>query len=146
MTFQPNNNSNPKGRPKGSRNRRTEELFKFLEGRGDLDPADYLSSLVSNPQTNEELRIQAAGLLLPYKYSKCGATPAPVPLVFIEQIVNIPRPTSIQQATQNILLLSEFKATGKIDQAWGDNLIADQRVVLDALVEEAKLAAHGHGD
>src|SRR5262245_37039695 len=24
----------------GSRNRRTEELFKFLEGRGDLDPAD----------------------------------------------------------------------------------------------------------
>jgi hypothetical protein len=134
---------NPAGRPKGSRNKRTEEIFTRLEARGDLDPADLLSSIVTNQQEPKELRIQAAGLLMPYKYSKMGTTPAPVPLVFIEQQINLQRPHSIQEARENIAYLSELKATGQIDQAWGDNLIADQYKLLSALVDEAKLAAQG---
>src|SRR5215510_4961493 len=114
MTFQPGHTLSP-GRRLGSRNKRTAEIFNRLEARGDLDPADLLSSIVTNDREPKELRIQAAGLLLPYKYSKMGATPVPPPPVYIEEIVNIPRPTTIQQATQNILLLSELKSTGKID-------------------------------
>jgi hypothetical protein len=130
---------NPNGRPAGSRNKRTEELFLRLENRGDTDCGEFLSSIVSNQAEPKELRIQAAGLLLPYKYSKMGTTPVPPALIFIEQALNLPKPTSIHQATQNIAYLSELKATGQIDQAWGDNLIADQTRILDALVEDAKL-------
>ena len=67
MTFQPGHTLSP-GRRLGSRNKRTAEIFNRLETRGDIDPADLLSSIVTNPQEQQELRIQAAGLLMPYKY------------------------------------------------------------------------------
>ena|SRR5215471_2238307 len=77
MTFQPGHKFSP-GRRHGSRNKRTEEIFNRLENRGDLDPADLLSSIVTNNEEPKELRIQAAGLLMPYKYSKCGTAPVQV--------------------------------------------------------------------
>src|SRR6516164_7114840 len=77
MTFQPGHTLSPGRRP-GSRNKRTAEIFNRLENRGDLDPADLLSSIVTNNQEPKELRIQAAGLLMPYKYSKCGTAPVQV--------------------------------------------------------------------
>jgi hypothetical protein len=39
--------------------------------------------------------------------------------------------------------LSRAKAQGQIDQAWGDNLIADQCRVRDGLIDDAKLIAAG---
>src|SRR5262252_7800151 len=77
MTFQPGHTLSP-GRRHGSRNKRTAEIFNRLENRGDLDPADLLSSIITNNQEPKELRIQAAGLLMPYKYSKCGTAPVQV--------------------------------------------------------------------
>src|SRR5262252_7212616 len=109
MTFQPGHKFSP-GRRHGSRNKRTEEIFNRLENRGDLDPADLLSSIVTNEKEQKELRIQAAGLLLPYKYSKAGTIPMPPPPLYIEQTINIPKPTTIQQATQNIFFISELKS------------------------------------
>ena len=50
-------------------------------------------------------------------------------------------PTSIAQATENIAYLSELKATGQLDLDFANSLIADNRAILDALVEEAKLIA-----
>jgi hypothetical protein len=143
MVFRSGQSGNPNGRPAGARNKRTEEIFNRLEARGDLDPADLLSSIVTNQQEPKELRVQAAGLLMPYKYSKMGTTSVPVPLVFIEQKINLQRPTTIAQARDNIAYLTELKATGQIDQAWGDNLIADQYKILSALVDEAKIAIQG---
>ena len=35
---------NPEGRPKGSRNKRTQEILDLIQGRGDKDPLDALSS------------------------------------------------------------------------------------------------------
>jgi hypothetical protein len=64
-------------------------------------------------------------------------------LVFIEQQVSLQRPKSISEARDNIAYLSELKATGQIDQAWGDNLIGDQYKILSALVDEAKIAIQG---
>jgi len=59
------------GRPRGSRNRRTKEIFDRLEERGDLDPADLLSSIVTNTEELKELRIQAAGMLMPKRAVQC---------------------------------------------------------------------------
>jgi hypothetical protein len=75
MTFQPGVASNPAGRPKGARNKRTEEIWSRLEARGDLDPADLLSSIVTNKNESTELRAQAANFLMPYKYGKRGVIP-----------------------------------------------------------------------
>jgi hypothetical protein len=96
MTFQPGHNL-ATGRPKGSRNKRTEEIFNRLENRGDLDPADLLSSIVTNNQEPKELRIQAAGLLMPYKYSKCGTAPVQV---HIDVPLDTPEFTHLSDAEQ----------------------------------------------
>ena len=99
MTFLPENNSNPRGRPPGSRNKRTEAIWGTLEARGDLDPADYLSSLVTNPNASPEVRVTAANYLLPYKYSKRGTSVAPR---FVDEFIPVPDFTNVQEA-QNFL-------------------------------------------
>src|SRR5215467_13823060 len=58
MTFQPGHTFSPGRRP-GSRNKRTAEIFHRLESRGDLDPADLLSSIVTNNQ--EPIRSAVTG-------------------------------------------------------------------------------------
>jgi hypothetical protein len=74
--FKPGDKGNPNGRPIGSRNRRTAEVFSILRARGDTDPADYFSSVLSNKNNSEELRMAAARELMPYMYSKAGTLPA----------------------------------------------------------------------
>jgi hypothetical protein len=131
------------GRPKGSPNKKNEELQSRLKARGDKDPADFLSEVVTNDKEPKELRVQAANMLLPYFYNKKGTiAPPPIPL-FLEQQVTLQRPATTAQARDNIAYLTELKATGQIDQAWGDNLIADQYKILSALVDEAKIAIQG---
>lgn len=39
--------ANPNGRPPGSRNKRTQELLDLLQSRGDKDPLDFLSEVIS---------------------------------------------------------------------------------------------------
>jgi hypothetical protein len=51
------------------------------------------------------------------------------------------KPKTITQAYENILYLSDLKAKGEIDIESADSLINDQRVVLNAMVDEAKLLA-----
>jgi hypothetical protein len=67
--------------------------------------------------------------------------PVPPDPVYFEQAVTLTRPTTIREAYENILKLSEMKAQGQLDVATADSLIADQRVVLNAMVDEAKLLA-----
>jgi hypothetical protein len=133
--------NNPLGRPIGSRNRRTVELWDRLEKRGDIDPADYLSSVVNNKRKPEEIRIQAAGLLLPYKYSKCGTTAQPLPLIYNTTPVELPHPGAVElrQVVENLEYLSALRRDGKLDLAAADSLISDMRLIRDTLIEEAKL-------
>ena len=63
MTFQPGHTLSPGRRP-GSRNKRTAEIFHRLENRGDLDPADLLSSIVTNNQ--EPIRPALTGWAEPF--------------------------------------------------------------------------------
>jgi hypothetical protein len=84
-------------------------------------------------------------MLMPYKYAKRGSTAEPIPRIYIESELKLPHPEprSIAQSRDNIIYLSGLKAIGQIDQAWGDNLIADQYKILSALVDEAKIAIQG---
>jgi hypothetical protein len=138
--------ANPAGRPKGSRNKRTQEIWNTLETRGDLDPAEHLSSIVSDKQASPELRAAAANFLLPYKYSKCGSI---IPPRYIEEPIDLPRPTSLEIANANIALISELKAQGRIDLDFANSLIADNRTIADNLIAEEELklklaASPGH--
>jgi hypothetical protein len=145
MPFTPGNQYG--GRNQGSVNRRSNELRRRLKERGDIDPADYCSQIVSNTNESTELRLQAANYLLPYLYPKRG--PVPTPLYLDEPIVlPHPDPKTISQSNANILYLSNLKAQGRIDRDWGDNLIVDQCRVRDGLIDDAKLIQAGsdHAD
>jgi len=111
MTFQPGHTLSP-GRPKGSRNKRTSELFTRLENRGDIDPADFLSSIVTNEQEPKELRVQASGLLLPYMHSKMGTIP---PARFVEEHVVVPRFETIESAEDYLKEIPVLLGRGEID-------------------------------
>src|SRR5262245_9652388 len=135
MTFQPGHTFSP-GRRHGSRNKRTEEIFNRLENRGDLDPADLLSTIVTNTEEPKELRIQAAGLLMPYKYGKHGSIP---PLRYINEPVQLPEPQTIEQANKNIAYISNLKAQGLIDLDFANSLIADNTTIANNLIAEEEL-------
>jgi len=144
MVFQPGHDYS-QGRPPGTANKRSEELRRRLRDRGDKDPAEFLSGLVTNDNESKELRVQAANYLLPYLYPKRGASPEPPAVLILEADIKLPHPDprTIPHSRDNIIYLSNLKAQGQIDQAWGDNLIADQYKILSALVDEAKIAIQG---
>jgi hypothetical protein len=145
MTFQAGEswNGNKGGRPTGSRNKRTEEIFLRLEERGDKDPADLLSEIVSNVQEPKETVCKAANFLLPYKYGKCGSIPA---ARYISEPVRLPRATTLEQANSNIALISEMKSLRHIDLDFADSLIADNRTIANNIIasEELKLKLQDH--
>ena len=136
MTFQPGHTLSP-GRRLGSRNKRTAEIFHRLENRGDLDPADLLSSIVTNPQEQQELRIQAAGLLMPYKYSKCGTAPVQV---YIDVPLDTPEFTRLCDAEQFLAKVAALVAHGQLDFQAGQNLSALAKNWIDAQYAREELS------
>src|SRR6516225_7592463 len=135
MTFQPGHTFSP-GRRHGSRNKRT-EIFNRLENRGDLDPADLLSSIVTNNQEPKELRIQAAGLLMPYKYSKCGTAPVQI---YIDVPLDTPEFTHLSDAEQFLAKVAALVAHGQLDFQAGQNLSALAKAWIDAQYQREELA------
>lgn len=131
---------NPNGRPKDARRPRTQEVIALIKSYGHKDPLETLSELQHNSQ-DEAIRATAANMLAPYLHSKLASTPVPPPPVYIEEAISLPRPTSIDQASNNIARLSEMKAQGQLDFATADSLINDNRTILYALIDEAKLLA-----
>src|SRR5215831_5246432 len=136
MTFQPGHTLSPGRRP-GSRNKRTAEIFNRLETRGDLDPADLLSSIVTNNQEPKELRIQAAGLLMPYKYSKCGTAPVQV---YIDVPLDTPEFTHLSDAEQFLAKVAALVAHGQLDFQAGQNLSALAKNWIDSQYAREELA------
>ena len=136
MTFQPGHTLSPGRRP-GSRNKRTAEIFERLESRGDKDPADLLSSIVTNNEEPKELRIQAAGLLMPYKYSKCGTAPVQV---YIDVPLDTPEFTHLSDAEQFLAKVAALVAHGQLDFQAGQNLSALAKNWIDSQYAREELA------
>ena len=136
MTFQLGHKLSP-GRRLGSRNKRTAEIFHRLENRGGLDPADLLSSIVTNNQEPKELRIQAAGLLMPYKYSKCGTSPVPR---FIPNPIDVGEFTHISDAESFLTKIATFVAGGELDFQSALELSSIVKVWIDSQYAREELA------
>jgi hypothetical protein len=110
MVFQPWNTLS-EGRPVGSRNRRSFELEERLRNRGDTDPADFLSSLITNQNESTELRAAASNYLLPYLYSKRGAMPPPR---YVELEINVTEFTHVSQAEAALAKIAIDVANGRV--------------------------------
>jgi hypothetical protein len=122
----PGHTSSSPGRPVGSRNRRTTELNDLLSKRGDRDPLEFSSQIVSDNSIPIETRLQAAALLAPYRHSKCGAMP---PFRFILEPITLPHvhPTSPQEVDANIAHIIQAFASGNLDLDFYNALLAGQR-------------------
>jgi hypothetical protein len=103
------------------------------------DPILYLHRRMSDPNVNEHARDQIALQIASFFHCKKGS--APPDLVYFRTKVELPhpRPTTQAQVRENILHVSDLKLSGKIDRDGGDNIIADQKVILASLLEEDKL-------
>ena len=112
MTY-PGHTNNPNGRPPGARNKRTTEIWQLLEARGDKDPLDFLSDLVTNGK-DEGLRVAAANYILPFKHSKRGPTPAPR---YVEDQITIPDFANIQEAQNFLADIARRSGAGELELA-----------------------------
>ena len=130
MPFQPGVAANPNGRPVGSRNKRTEEIWSRLEARGDLDPADVLSEMVSDKTLAKELRATAANYLLPYKYGKRGVIPV---ARFVPEQIEVPQFQTIQQAEDYLASIAVLLGKGEIDSQTALELSQLTKNWLDAI-------------
>jgi hypothetical protein len=142
VTWRTGQSGNPAGRKPGSINKRSnEELWRRLEARGDLDPADVLSGIASDLNERKELRIAAANGLMQYKYSKRGLASEPAPLVYVPEPVELPHAHAacVADTIANIEHVSALRRAAKLDQDTADRLVAEQRIIRDGLIEEAKL-------
>jgi hypothetical protein len=138
--------NNPNGRPVGSRNRRTEEVFNRLEARGDKYPADFLSAIVTSETEPKELRVQAANFLLPYKYGKRGVIPV---ARFILEQIEVPTFNTVQEAEAYLAHIPVLLGRGELDSQTALELSTLVKNWLDSIYArqeyDIKLAAQGGG-
>jgi hypothetical protein len=130
MVFTPGQSGNPVGRAVGSRNRRTADLFKLLEERGDKKSVEVLSDIVTH-STDDGIRIAAATALAPYQFSKWQSSPDPR---FIESPIEVPEFTTVEEASAAIAKFQSMVARGELDFQSAQDLIVMAKTFIDTLV------------
>jgi hypothetical protein len=110
VSFLPGNEFG-QGRPKGSRNRRTQEILDLIRARGDKDPLDALSEIVST-SPNPEHRITASNILAPYVHSKRGTIPAPR---FVEDQITVPEFQTVLDAENFLADIARRAGAGELE-------------------------------
>jgi hypothetical protein len=126
------------GRPKGSRNKRTQEILDLLQSRGDKDPLDFLSEVIStNNHYSPELKVTAANYLTPYLHSKRSvAAPAPR---YIDSPVQVPEFQSVDQAEIFLASLPVMLGRGELDSQTALELSTLTRAWISARHEREEL-------
>jgi hypothetical protein len=121
------------------RNKRNNEIADSLVG--EHDPIDYLKRYMADPTKPDELRLQAANTLAPYKAAKNGLIPQPQPLVFVSSPIAIPFPKAdtLDQVRRNVERLSVAWRRGEMDEAAFKLAVDEQRIRRDTIVEAGKL-------
>jgi hypothetical protein len=146
MPFYPGQSGNPNGRTPGSRNRRTQEILDLIQARGDKDPLDALSDLITK---NEDPAIvaQASNILAPYLHSKRSTTPAPR---FFPEPVVVPTFTTIEQAEEYLAQIPVMLGNCSIDSQSALELSTLVRNWIEAKLAHTntnlKIEAQGTGD
>jgi hypothetical protein len=110
--WEPGQSGNPKGRVPGTRIRRRNPIWDKLDEKGDIDPAEYLSSIVSDQSKSPELRSSCATALLPYKYPRIAALP---PARYVTDPIPVPQFETIEQAQEFLALLSHKAGSGELE-------------------------------
>jgi hypothetical protein len=141
MTFQPGQSGNPSGW-QGGRQRRHREIFDEIKKLGHRDALITLSTIQHETQ-DESLKIAAAAALAPYAHPKLQSLPCPV---FISNPIDLPPPTSIEIAKENISKLIAAYGKGEIDQTSYDRLIAGNVAMINALLGQDKLLVAQGGE
>jgi hypothetical protein len=135
MVFQPGNDYST-GRPVGSRNRRNDELMRRLKDRGDTDPAEYCSSIVSSQTEPTELKLMAANYLLPYLYSKRGAMPPPR---YVDLQIDVNEFTHVSDAENFLAKIALLVARGHLDIQSAQELSALVKTWIDTQYQREEL-------
>jgi hypothetical protein len=135
MPFQPGVSANPNGRPAGSRNKRTKELLDMLEARGDKDPLDFLSDVITNG-TDPALKVQAAGIAIKYSHSQIAATPAPR---YFEHPVTVPDFNTVEDAESFLASIPQLLGSQQLDSQSAMELSTLTRNWLSAIYERDEM-------
>ena len=145
MGFQSGQVGNPNGRPVGSRNKRTQVVLDLIQGRGDKDPLDALSEIVSTNQ-DPSIVAQACSILAPYCHSKRGALPA---VQFIPEPIEVPVFQTIDEAEHFLNNLSVRLGRGELNSQSALELGSLIKQWIDsrraAIELDLKIAAQGGG-
>src|SRR6476660_5841979 len=74
--FKPGASANPRGRPRGSRNRRTRALVEAAQAGGEL-PLDYMLRVMRDPNATAKRRDEMAKAAAPFLHSKLASIDNP---------------------------------------------------------------------
>jgi hypothetical protein len=97
------------GRPKGSVNKRTQEVLNLIKDK--RDPLVALAEIVDT-STVPEHRMTASSILAPYPHSKRGTIPAPR---YVEDAITVPEFVSIQEAQNFLADIARRSGSGELE-------------------------------
>jgi hypothetical protein len=139
MPYVPGESGNQNGRPLGKRDNKYRKYQIAAEQENLPDPVIFMHRKLQDESIDLALRAQMAANLSPYYYPKWGTTSPPPSPIYNEHPINLPPPTSIAIAKENISKLIAHYAAGELDQASYDRLIAGNVAMINALLGQEKL-------
>lgn len=123
MVFKPGQSGNPQGRrPKIKK----KVLLAVSIGGGDVDELDLLSAIVSHPEIDPHMRMQAAGLLAPYRHAKMAR--------WVEEAIDVPTSSTVEEATAAIARISSMARVKRISLETANDLISQEKSFIEAKV------------
>jgi hypothetical protein len=109
----------------------------LIQSRGDKDPLDFLSEVISSENHYPvELKVTAANYLNPYIHSKRSVAPEPR---FIHEPITVPEFTSIEEAETYLALLPARVGRGEISFDDAEKISLLTRNYIEATIDARKL-------